>query len=51
MIVKTVPLKQWEVGRELKRRIKNRFDEKGISIPFPHRVLIWGDEDKKNSAN
>ena len=44
MVVKTVPLKQWEVGRELRKRIKNRFDEKGIQIPFPHRVLIWGDE-------
>jgi small conductance mechanosensitive channel len=44
MVVKTVPLKQWEVGRELRKRIKIRFDEKGIQIPFPHRVLIWGDE-------
>jgi small conductance mechanosensitive channel len=44
MVVKTVPLKQWEVGRELRKRIKNRFDEKGIQIPLPHRVLIWGDE-------
>jgi small conductance mechanosensitive channel len=43
MMVKTVPLKQWEVGRELRRRIKNRFDEKGIQIPFPHRVLLWGE--------
>ena len=48
MIVKTIPLKQWEVGRELRRRIKNRFDEKGIQIPFPHRVLIWGDKEKKD---
>jgi moderate conductance mechanosensitive channel len=35
MMVKTAPLKQWEVGRELRRRIKNRFDEKRIQIPFP----------------
>jgi small conductance mechanosensitive channel len=46
-IVKTVPLKQWEVSRELRRRIKNRFDEKGIQIPFPHRVLFWGDKEHK----
>jgi small conductance mechanosensitive channel len=45
MVVKTVPLKQWEVGRELRKRIKNRFDEKGIQIPFPHRVLIWGEKE------
>ena len=43
MMVKTVPLKQWDVGRELRRRIKIRFDEKGIQLPFPHRALIWGE--------
>jgi small conductance mechanosensitive channel len=48
MIVKTMPLKQWEVGRELRRRIKNRFDEKGIHIPLPHRVLFWGEAEKKS---
>jgi small conductance mechanosensitive channel len=46
MMVKTAPLKQWEVGRELRRRIKIRFDEKGIQLPFPHRVLIWGEPRK-----
>jgi small-conductance mechanosensitive channel len=51
MIVKTIPLKQWEVGRELRRRVKNRFDEKGIRIPLPHRVLFWGETTKKNTAN
>ena len=44
MMVKTVPLKQWDVGRELRRRIKIRFDENGIQIPYPHRVLLWGDK-------
>jgi len=33
--IKTLPLKQWEVGRELRRRIKKAFDAKGIRIPFP----------------
>ena len=47
MMVKTVPLKQWDVGRELRRRIKIRFDEKGIQLPFPHRVLIWGEPKKE----
>ncbi len=39
LMVKTRPLKQWEVKRELLRRIKNRFDELGIEIPFPHRTV------------
>jgi small conductance mechanosensitive channel len=33
--IKTVPQRQWEVGRELKRRVKKRFDADGIEIPFP----------------
>jgi small conductance mechanosensitive channel len=33
--IKTVPLKQWEVGRELRRRIKRQFDAEGIRIPSP----------------
>lgn len=32
--IKTLPLKQWEVGRELRRRIKKAFDVHGIRIPF-----------------
>ncbi len=51
MMIKTLPLKQWEVGRELRRRIKKRFDEVGIQIPFPHRVLLWGDTLQKSIMN
>jgi moderate conductance mechanosensitive channel len=42
VIAKTLPLKQWDVSRELRRRIKNRFDQEGIEIPFPHTTLYWG---------
>jgi small conductance mechanosensitive channel len=38
-LVKTAPTKQWGVKRELLRRIKKRFDELGIEIPFPQRVV------------
>jgi small conductance mechanosensitive channel len=37
--IKTVPLKQWEVGRELRRRIKKTFDARGIQIPFPQLTV------------
>jgi small-conductance mechanosensitive channel len=37
--VKTVPLQQWTVKRELLRRIKKRFDAVGIEIPFPVRTI------------
>jgi small-conductance mechanosensitive channel len=39
--ITTRPLRQWEVKREMLRRIKNRFDELGIEIPFPHRTLYF----------
>jgi moderate conductance mechanosensitive channel len=42
IMFKTLPLKQWEVGREYRRRIKKRFDAEGIEIPFPHRTMYWG---------
>ena len=41
--IKTEPIKQWMVGRELNRRFKKRFDELGIEIPFPHRTLYFGE--------
>ena len=37
--IKTVPLKQWEVGRELRRRMLEVFDQRGIEMPFPERVV------------
>jgi small conductance mechanosensitive channel len=40
--IKTLPIKQWEVGREFNRRIKQRFDALDIEIPFPHRTLYFG---------
>ncbi len=44
VMFKTLPLKQWDVGREYRRRIKNRFDAEGIEIPFPHRTFYWGED-------
>ncbi len=40
--VKTVAGEQWGVAREYRRRIKHRFDEVGIEIPFPHQTLYFG---------
>lgn len=37
--IKTVPLKQWEVGRELRRRIKKVFDARGIDMPHPQIAI------------
>ncbi len=42
--VKTAPLEQWAVARELRARIKERFGREGIEIPFPQRV-VWHREE------
>jgi small conductance mechanosensitive channel len=44
--IKTVPIQQWTVGREMNRRIKKKFDELGIEIPFPHMSLYFGEASK-----
>lgn len=44
--IKTEPIMQWRIGRELNRRIKKTFDAKGIEIPFPHQTIVWGEPKK-----
>jgi moderate conductance mechanosensitive channel len=39
LVVKTQPLQQWKVEREIRKRLKAAFDEHGIEIPFPQRTL------------
>lgn len=41
--LKTLPIQQWMVGREYRRRLKKAFDEQHIEIPFPHRTLYMGE--------
>lgn len=45
----TKPIKQWGVAREFNRRLKKKFDERNIEIPFPHITLYMG-EDKQGQA-
>jgi len=35
----TKPLEQWGVTGELRKRLKNTFDQEGIEIPFPQMVV------------
>ncbi|WP_299924933.1 mechanosensitive ion channel family protein [uncultured Nocardioides sp.] len=45
--LKTAPLEQWAVAREMRQRIKYRFDHEGIEIPFAQRVLWMRDGDPR----
>lgn len=46
---KTLPFMRWRLERDFRRRIKNRFDELGIEIPYPHQTIYFG-ENKQGQA-
>ncbi len=54
VVVKTQPLKQWDVAREMRERIKAAFDEHDVELPFPQRS-VWlrpdGSDDQADPAN
>ncbi len=37
--IRTLPSHQWTISRAYKLALKNKFDELGIEIPFPQRVV------------
>ena len=41
--LKTAPMQQWSVAREMRERIKARFDHEGIEMPRPQR-MVWHNE-------
>jgi small conductance mechanosensitive channel len=47
--IKTEASQQWSIRREFNRRVKQRFDELEIEIPYPHRTLYFG-EDRQGNA-
>jgi small conductance mechanosensitive channel len=41
LVVKTVPLEQWNVARELRARIKAAFDVAGVSLPVQQQRITY----------
>jgi small-conductance mechanosensitive channel len=41
VVLKTAPLEQWAVAREMRQRIKYRFDHEGIDLAHPTGQM-WG---------
>lgn len=39
----TRPMRQWALTGELRKRLKARFDEEDIEIPWPHTKVYFGD--------
>ncbi len=40
---KTANMEQWGAERDIRKRIKEAFDQNNIEIPFPHQVYIQKD--------
>ena len=43
----TKPGEQWGLAGELRKRLKNRFDQEGIEIPWPHTKVYFGNTPEK----
>jgi small conductance mechanosensitive channel len=47
----TLPLAQWDIMGELRKRIKKEFDKENIEIPFPHMKVYFANRpDSKTRA-
>jgi len=47
----TKPIRQWALMGELRKRLKDRFDEVGIEIPWPHTKLYFGNTLRSDGNN
>lgn len=47
--IKTLPGKQWGVGRAYREIVKRLCDERAIEMPFPN-MTVWFGEDKRGEA-
>ncbi|MEM8780435.1 MAG: mechanosensitive ion channel family protein [Cyanobacteria bacterium P01_G01_bin.49] len=46
----TKPLKQWDVAREFRRRLKVEFDRQGIPLPVPQQKIWFADDNIKTNG-
>lgn len=46
VMAKTIPMEQWAVERLMRKSFKQAFDQAGIEIPYPRRVIINKEENK-----
>ena len=44
----TKPIRQWALMGELRKRLKDRFDEESIEIPWPHTKVYFGNAPGNN---
>ena len=42
--LRTLPMQQWTIAREMNRRLKRRFEETGVELAFPSQTLYLAPE-------
>ncbi len=45
IICKVKPAKQWTIGRQMRKKIKEKFDKEGIEIPYPSSNIYIRNKD------
>jgi small conductance mechanosensitive channel len=51
VVLETMPLEQWRIAREFRRRLLAAFKAEGIEIPFPSRRLYMGAGSERTLAH
>lgn len=46
ILARVKSMEQWQMDRYIKQRVKERLDEKGIEIAYPHLVLLSKNDDQ-----
>ena len=44
ILANTKPIRQWALTGELRKRLKERFDQEHIEIPWPHTKVYFGNQ-------
>jgi small-conductance mechanosensitive channel len=51
ILADTKPIRQWALMGELRKRLKDRFDQEGIEIPWPHTKVYFGNALRSGGNN
>ena len=51
LLIRTKPMEQWAIGRELRLRVKKAFDQAGISLGIPYQKIMVVDSTNNNEPS
>lgn len=42
IIARTEPMEQWNIERQIRKKVKEEFEKENISVPYPKRIIVGG---------